>query len=471
MQKFSKLIWVYLIFDYVAAMAAWFMLFVYRKIFIEEEAYEIRYLLEDPNFTIGLLLLPAAWVLLHFVSGTYTDVYRKSRIGEVGKTFLISLIGCTIIFFALLLDDLVKRYSDYYFTFLTLFISQFIFTSVGRVMILTYAKRNLESGRKGFKTIIIGSNKEAGEVFEELTGKPFSFGYHFVGYVEVNGKSFNPLTEKLPSLGRLEQLEEIVDKHEVEEVIIAIETSEHDRISYLLNTLAGKNIHIKIIPDLFDILSGTVKINHIISAAFIEIPPTVLSEWEIITKRWFDVALSMLAIAALFVPMLFIGLIIKLTSKGAIFYTQERIGQFGKPFRIIKFRSMYVDAEKEGPKLTSDKDNRITPIGHFIRKYRIDELPQFVNVIKGEMSIVGPRAERAFFAQQILQHAPYYKHVWKVKPGITSLGMVKYGYASSVEEMLKRLKFDILYIENMSLALDFKVMIYTVLTVLKGRGK
>ena len=447
------------------------MLFVYRKVYIEEEAYEIKFLLDDANFRLGLFALPLAWLLLHFITGTYTDVYRKSRLGELGKTFLVSLAGVTIIFFALLLDDLVKRYSDYYFTFLVLLAGQFLFTALGRMLILWYAKRNIESGKKGFNTIIIGSNKEANEVYEELTGKPYSFGYNFVGYIELNGKTFNKLTETLPSLGRLENLEQVVEENAIEEVIIAIESSEHDRINYILNALAGNKIYIKIIPDLFDILSGTVKINHIISTAFIEIPPTVLSEWEIISKRWFDVVVSTVALVVLFIPMLIVAVIIKLTSKGPAFYTQERIGQYGKPFRIIKFRSMYTDAEQSGPKLTSDNDSRITPIGHVIRKYRIDELPQFVNVIKGEMSIVGPRAERAFFANQILQHAPYYKHVWKVKPGITSLGMVKYGYASTVAEMLKRLKYDIIYIENMSLVLDLKVLIYTVMTVLGGRGK
>ncbi len=132
---------------------------------------------------------------------------------------------------------------------------------------------------------------------------------------------------------------------------------------------------------------------------------------------------------------------------------------------------MYANAESAGPQLTTENDTRITPIGRIIRKYRIDEFPQFINVIKGEMSIVGPRAERKFFADQIEKRAPYYTHVFRVQPGITSLGMVKYGYASTVDEMIKRLKYDIIYIENMSIALDFKIMIYTVLTIVYGRGK
>lgn len=156
---------------------------------------------------------------------------------------------------------------------------------------------------------------------------------------------------------------------------------------------------------------------------------------------------------------------------GPVFYMQERLGQYGTPFYIYKFRSMKMNAESNGPQLTQEDDNRITSIGKIIRKYRIDELPQFINVIKGEMSIVGPRAERRYFADRITQLAPHYRHVFKVQPGITSLGMVKYGYASTVDEMVKRLKYDIIYIENMSIMLDFKIMVYTVLTVIYGRGK
>lgn len=471
MKKSSKLIWVYLVFDYVASMLAWTLLFLYRKIYIELDSYSIRSLFEDKNFVWGLLLLPLAWLLLHYITGTYSDIYRKSRLNELLRTFIVSLSGVTVIFFVFLLDDLVRQYSDYYFTFLVLLSGQFLFTFLGRLIVLLYAKHNIGTGKFGFNTLIIGNNHAAAETFKELTTKEILFGYRFKGYIELNGCEANYLTQKLPCLGKIDVLENIIQQEEVEEVIIAVETSEHKQISNILHQLSGKNIYIKIIPDLYDIVSGTAKINHIISAAFIEIPPSVLSEWELITKRWFDVLLSLIALLVLSFPMLVFAMIIKWSSKGKVFYKQERIGQFGKPFKIIKFRSMYEDAEKQGPALSSDNDNRITPIGKVMRKYRIDELPQFINVIKGEMSIVGPRAERAFFATQILAYAPYYKQIWKVKPGITSLGMVKFGYASSVSEMLKRLKYDILYIENMSFLLDLKVLIYTIKTVVSGRGK
>jgi lipopolysaccharide/colanic/teichoic acid biosynthesis glycosyltransferase len=178
-----------------------------------------------------------------------------------------------------------------------------------------------------------------------------------------------------------------------------------------------------------------------------------------------------MALIVSFPLMFYVALRIWLTDRGPIFYKQERLGQYGVPFNILKFRSMYLNAEAAGPQLTTENDPRITPVGKVIRKYRLDEFPQFINVIKGDMSLVGPRAERKYFADRIIRIAPYYRHVFKVQPGVTSLGMVKYGYASTVEEMVKRLKYDIIYMENMSILLDFKVLIYTVLTVVYGRGK
>ncbi|MCX6198688.1 MAG: sugar transferase [Bacteroidetes bacterium] len=472
MKKRKSIIPLYILCDTIASVVAWYLLFQFRKITIENLPFNFNLPFADDKFFVGLAAILLMWLSFHYITGTYTDLYKKSRLQELAKTFIVSFIGSIIIFFAFLLDDLVRRYSDYYLTFFVLFSFQFLFTAFFRLTILHFVKKNIRKGKTGFNTLMIGSSGRANELYVELKKKELGFGFYFVGYIELNGKARNILTTELAELGKLTDLEKIIDSNlEIEEVIIAIESSEHHQLNDILNRLADKNVTIRIIPDMYDILSGTVRMNHAIGEAFIEIRPQLLNEWERITKRWFDIVASIFAILITLPITIPVAIIIWSIDRGSVFYFQERLGQYGKPFNIYKFRSMKLNAESSGPQLTTENDDRITSIGKIIRKYRIDELPQFINVIKGEMSIVGPRAERKFFADRIVKLAPYYRHVFKVQPGITSLGMVKYGYASDVTEMVKRLKYDIIYIENMSIAMDLRVMIYTVLTILYGRGQ
>jgi exopolysaccharide biosynthesis polyprenyl glycosylphosphotransferase len=276
----------------------------------------------------------------------------------------------------------------------------------------------------------------------------------------------------MPRLGNLDDIRLLIDKHQIQEVIIALEDSQRNLVTDILRTLnAAADLIIKITPDARDIIVGSVKQESIFHSPFIVINNRLMSEWQYSIKRIGDILFSLVAMIILSPVYLITAIIVKCTSPGPVFYAQERIGLHGKPFRMHKFRSMYVDAEAQGPALSTDDDPRITPFGRFMRKVRLDEIPQFYNVLRGTMSIVGPRPERQFYIDQIVKRAPEYILLQRIKPGITSWGQVKYGYASSVDEMVERLRYDLLYLDNMSITTDLKIIVYTGKIILQGRGK
>lgn len=467
MEERKTFAFAYLPGDYFSGMISWILLYYFRKFIIEDQPLSFGLPLEDHKFYIGLILIPAAWCLLHYLSGTYTDLFRKSRLRDLFHSLGVSIAGSLILFFSLLLDDLVRGYADYYLTLLLLMVSHFMLTYGFRLFWLQRAKRMLAKGEVGFNTLVLGTSAEMEVCLKTLQSQELSPG------TRVMAKAFwcEKSTSDICSIGSSEELPDLVSEYSIEEVVLALPSSSHRDLNDIINRLADREVWIKIVPDMYDILSGTARIHQVSGDAFIEIPPRVLKEWQRIGKRCFDVLFSLTALILLLPVFALVAMMIRMEGTGPVFYSQERLGQYGRPFRIIKFRSMVVDAEKTGPALSSDSDKRITRAGKWMRKYRIDELPQFINVLKGEMSIVGPRAERKFYADQILAVAPYYTHVLRVQPGITSLGMVKYGYASNVEEMVRRLRYDIIYMENMGFLMDLKILIYTIRTVLGGKGK
>ena len=465
------LLFAYLISDWLAGAASWTILFVYRKlIFDQAEMVGAAEVLEDVRYRLGLALVPMFWLVLHGLAGMYFKPMKRHRILELGQVTLTTLVGVVVLFFALLLDDAIVSYRQYYASLSVLLVGHGSLTLLGRMTITTRTVKKIHSGQWSFRTLVIGGNERAVQTIEEMRQLRKDPGFDFIGFIQANG-SDTQLKSLMPNLGKVGDLDRVVREYAIQEVIIAIGSSDHAILESVLNKLENSPVEVRIIPDIYDILSGSVRMSSIYGAPLIEIDREIMPQWQRSLKRMMDWGVSIVAILILFPVYLGIGLAVWSTSKGPVFFLQERIGWHGKPFRIIKFRTMVQDAEKAGPQLSSENDPRITPLGKFLRKSRMDELPQFFNVLKGDMALVGPRPERAHFIAKIVERAPHYTHLQKVRPGITSWGQVKYGYAENVDEMIQRLRFDLIYIENMSIALDIKILFYTVLTVLKGRGK
>ncbi len=462
----------YVIADVISAVIGWSAFFIHWKLslhLIPGEGFVMH--LVDRQYQLGLFITPIFWPVLHYITGYYNDVFRKSRLFELGQTFGNVLVGSLALYFLLGINKIEILYQLGTFSlFINMFIFQFLATYIPRLIITTITTHKVHNGIIGFNTLLIGSNLKALEAWKEVVEQKKSSGNKFIGLVSVNHNSQNMLGNYLPHLGSIEDINQIIRDKKVEEVIIAIEHVEHDMINQIINKLINADVVIKAIPSMYDILTGRVRMSSILGTPLISVSHNLMPAWQENMKTFLDYFTASIALIITLPLSLFLMAGIKLSSKGPVFYSHERIGRYGKPFSIHKFRSMYVDAEKGGPELSSKNDDRITPFGSFMRKSRLDEIPNFINVLKGEMSLVGPRPERKYFIDQITQNAPHYLHLLKVKPGITSWGQVKYGYAENVEQMVQRLKYDLIYLDNMSLYVDFKIIIYTILTIIKRTG-
>ncbi|MDR0546925.1 MAG: sugar transferase [Dysgonamonadaceae bacterium] len=445
----------YLFADYIAANMAWFIFNIIRYYLVAQPqgfatlAVYMGYI----NVVKGQIIIPFCWLILHYYSGYYNKTLEKSRLSEFFTTFITALIGTLVIFFGIVLTKFPASIRIYYEQFFYLFMLSFLFTYIFRLFITNYASKKIKNREWTIKALILGTGEKAAQIKTLLEKPSVSMAYTIQGCVDINS-----------------DLENIIKTQGTEELIVAIDSDDDNELLNLLYSLYQYNLPIKLPLSYSKLLTGGMKVKTITGFPLIDVSGNNFSEGEKNIKLTLDKLFSTIILLLLSPVYLYLAIRVKMDSKGPVFIKQERIGFHGKPFMIYKFRTMREDAEKDGPSLSSENDERITPFGQIMRKYRLDEFPQFLNVLKGDMSLVGPRPERKYYIDKIVKQAPYFYLLHNVRPGISSWGMVKFGYARNVAEMIERLQYDILYYENMSLMLDIKILIYSIKTICTGKG-
>jgi len=408
--------------DLISSELVWLCFLIYRWMVYDGRFEFMRdALIPAFSFWLPLLVYPVVCLGIYYLSGYYLRPFQKPIWRELMRTFISAAVISLLFFFIIIIDDEVESYNRYLGSLGVLFTLQFVLSYIPRLTI------TLLSRRLGvMRTCTVHSMAEA----ENL----------------VAGDQ--------------------------DEVIIDLPTGYTDRELYtIIARLYPLSCEISMVPRVYDMLTGAARIGHLDRPSLIRITEQAMSDAEICIKRAFDIITSAIGLLVLSPLFGLIALQIKLGSKGPVFYSQERVGLYGLPFKIYKFRTMIDHAESGVPQLTLDDDPRITKGGRWLRKYRLDELPQLWNILRGDMSIVGPRPERPYFIEQIMKEAPYYCLLYKVRPGLTSWGPIRVGYTDTMEKMIERLNSDVVYVENMSLLLDLKILFFTIGVIIHGKGQ
>ena len=465
----------YVVGDLVSSTAAWFVYtclryYLNQETMLSQGFVSFAMYLSSNYVVLGMVVFPLLMMFVYFMSGYYNEVFRKSRLQEFFITSASVLFNSLIIFFVALVNDMANDRAYNYEMIMLLVVLLFAMVYTVRWLITSQASRNRKHRIWRFNTLIVGTGSEAMRMGNNLNTMPKSMGYDVVGYVRVPGEAIGESSTDLPVF-ELDDIDDVCRSRDIKEIIVSLQDSPAERVLDIINRLFHLNLPIKITPTLTDIVLARVSVQQLVGDPLVDVSGCSMGDCERNVKWLCDVVFSAIALVVLAPFFAVLAVAIRLDSKGAVVYRQRRIGMHNKPFTIYKFRSMVEDAEKDCvPQLSGDDDRRVTRVGRWMRKYRIDETLQFWNVLKGDMSLVGPRPEREFYLKQIMERVPYCALLRQVRPGITSLGMVKYGYARNVDEMIERLKYDLLYLENMSLVNDVKILIYTVKIVINGRG-
>jgi exopolysaccharide biosynthesis polyprenyl glycosylphosphotransferase len=459
MKQFERKI---ILFDFFAINLAWICYYILR---VESRMIEYQ---AKPDLLLPMMVMYLYWLSVFMFFGLYRAWYAKSRTDEFSAVFRAISIGCIVMFFIIFFDDERNAmYSGNRLVILMYWVLMIIFVGIGRVVLRSFRKRLLMQGVGLSETIIIGTGPKAVELFDSVKKYP-ALGYNVIGFVSSDEAKEN-LLQKI--LGSIDDIPKLIKNYNIKNILIALDSQQKEIVLSVVSLSTGFDVSIKIIPDMYDIISGQARTNQIYGFPLIEIMPHIMQPWEESAKRLVDIIVSVIILTLSSPLWILIAIAIRLESPGKIVYSQERVGINEKIFRMHKFRSMRSDAEaKTGPVWAPKDDPRVTNVGRFLRRTRLDEIPQFANVLKGEMSLVGPRPERPYFVELLSKEITLYKRRLVVRPGITGWAQIKQGYDTSIDDVRAKVRYDLFYIENMSFRMDIKILLMTVYTMIAGKG-